>query len=223
MVIQMKRYEKKVNLENRREMIQYLTKHFRYWTMNSWNQSTSYAQNVKVYNLGLSQELEEKLYKMLGVKKYWNMVRSYLIDFAHEHNFLWQADFNGKSNGYLVLYSGNSRRSEYKSRCLQCGQMNYKTVEESGNCRCGKCGGERVNFESPPVQLGIYPGRSIDSDENFKDWEFDELVERVKLVQSFDRLCDRILDSTVDFLNRYDLVERYVTKQVKEIVLVEVT
>lgn len=102
----MKRYEKKVNLENRREMIQYLRKHFRYWTMNSWNQSTSYAQNVKIYNLGLSQELEDKLYKMLGVQEYWDMVRSYLIDFAHEHNFLWQADFNGKSNGYLVLYSG---------------------------------------------------------------------------------------------------------------------
>ena len=77
-----------------------------------------------------------------------------------------------------------------------------------------------MDLQSPPIQLGIYPGRSIDSDENFEDWEFDELVERVKLVQTFDRLCDRILDSTVDFLNRYDLVERYVTKQVKEKFLV---
>ena len=35
----------------REEMISSLEKHFRYFTMNSWNRSTSYARNVKIRSL----------------------------------------------------------------------------------------------------------------------------------------------------------------------------
>lgn len=40
-------YEKAVNTDNRNEMIRFLTGHFRYFTMNSWNGCSSYANNVK--------------------------------------------------------------------------------------------------------------------------------------------------------------------------------
>ena len=42
---------KTVDYTNRNEMIAFLTNHFRYSTMNSWNQMTSYANNVKLHNL----------------------------------------------------------------------------------------------------------------------------------------------------------------------------
>ena len=66
----MKKFIKEVDLRSRKSMIRFLTTHFRYDTMNSWNQSTSYANNVKVYNLGLTKEQEEKLYDIYTHKSW---------------------------------------------------------------------------------------------------------------------------------------------------------
>ena len=67
----MKQFSKEVDLRSRRAMTEFLAKHFRYNTMNSWNQSTSYANNIKVYNLGLNKEQEEKLYAMLDTAEFY--------------------------------------------------------------------------------------------------------------------------------------------------------
>lgn len=47
-------------------MIEFLKNHERYWTMNSWNGSSSYANNVKIYNLGMDHDLEMKAYGLLA-------------------------------------------------------------------------------------------------------------------------------------------------------------
>ena len=44
-------YYKEVDKRYKESMIKYLRKHFRYHTMNSWNKSTSYANNIKLYNI----------------------------------------------------------------------------------------------------------------------------------------------------------------------------
>ena len=136
----MRTFSKNVDMRNRKDMTEFLVKHFRYNTMNSWNQSTSYANNVKVYNLGLTKEQEDKLYAMLETAEFYTYINDMLNEFSIEHNHLWQVGFNGRSNGYLVLYQGFSRLSGYKSFCKECGQRNYKTIEETGNNRCGRCG-----------------------------------------------------------------------------------
>ena len=64
-----KPFSKSVDKRSRDSMIAFLGKHYRYPTANSWNGSTSYANNVKVYNLGLSSEQENKLYSMLDIPK----------------------------------------------------------------------------------------------------------------------------------------------------------
>ena len=64
-------YSKKVDLRSRKEMIDFLTGHFRYNTMNSWNQSTSYAHNVKIHNLGFTREQEQKLYEMIETDEFY--------------------------------------------------------------------------------------------------------------------------------------------------------
>lgn len=136
-----------------------------------------------------------------------------LNEFAIEHNHLWQVGFNGRSSGYLVLYQGFTRLSGYKSVCQKCGQRNYKTVEETGNNRCGRCGAEaRVNYEVMPREVGCYPGRSTDMGENFEDWELYQLRQRVKLVQEFDKLCDDILKMVVELLENYEGEEKIVMK-----------
>lgn len=44
--------------KTKKEMIEFLKNHKRYWTMNSWNGSSSYANNVKIYNLGMDHTLK---------------------------------------------------------------------------------------------------------------------------------------------------------------------
>ena len=60
----MKKFYTPVDLRSRAEMTAYLENHFRYPTMNSWNQATSYACNLKVDRLGLSAGIVEKLLDM---------------------------------------------------------------------------------------------------------------------------------------------------------------
>jgi hypothetical protein len=74
--------------------------------MNSWNQSTSYANNVKVYNLDIPTELKDKA---------WDFVCSEntLWELADDINFCiekfkrdtgYDAGFNGRCDGYVVMY-----------------------------------------------------------------------------------------------------------------------
>ena len=60
----MKRFSVPVDLRSRKEMTDFLQTHFRYDTMNSWNYATSYACNLKIPRLGLSYEIESKLYEL---------------------------------------------------------------------------------------------------------------------------------------------------------------
>ncbi len=107
-------------------MTQYLTTHFRYPTLNSWNRSTSYACNLKITHLGLSPEVVDKLFDMIQTQEFFDAMDECKWEFAAKHNYLWQAGMNGRSGGYLVLYQGEKRPSGYKSHCTNCGQRNYQ-------------------------------------------------------------------------------------------------
>lgn len=147
-------YEKAVNTDNRNEMIQFLTGHFRYFTMNSWNGCSSYANNVKIYNLGLTKEQEDIAYQLLDPDVDTNALNdqiAFLIEQFYEDTG-YTVSYNGRSSGYLVL---------------------YETKRENNKMR-------------------MYPGRSIDQNEDFEDWSDEDLKERVELVCKFDRLCDDI-------------------------------
>lgn len=193
----MKTFSKKVDLRNRKEMVEFLTSHFRYNTANSWNNSTSYAHNVKIYNLGLTEEQKDKLYDMIDTDEFYDEINFIIHDFDEDHNHEWQVGFNGRSGGYLVLYQGDQKELDYKSRCTKCGQLNYTTVEETGAV-CGKCGANaRVNLTRPIMRSFTYPCRGTDMREDFADWDIDSIRERVKLVQEFDKLCDDILAQVV--------------------------
>ena len=63
----MRKFYQSVDLRSRKAMTDFLVHHFRYPTMNSWNGSYSYACNLKIYKLGLDQEIADKLYEMLDI------------------------------------------------------------------------------------------------------------------------------------------------------------
>lgn len=189
----MKTFHKKVDRRSRKAMTEFLRNHFRYYTMNSWNISTSYANNLKIHRLGLTGEQGMKLLDIMECEGAYDNINDMIWEFGSRHDWEWQAGFNGRSGGYLVLYRGGWRPSGHKSYCTACGQGNFTTVEETG-CRCGRCGRDaRIDFAVPPKDIYTMPGQAVDMDEDFGEWDIGNLRERVRLVEEFDLLCDGIV------------------------------
>lgn len=212
-------FSRRVDKRSREDMTAYLSGHFRYDTMNSWNRSTSYACNMKIYNLGLDRETENKLWDLSQVPEFYDRLNELVEDFGRQHNYLWQAGWNGRSGGYLVLYQGGTKPSEYRSYCTHCGQKNYRSVAETGT-RCGVCNEEtRIDYSKPPMQIFSYPGRGVDMDEDFEDWSIYELKQRTELVQEFDRLADDIVAEALYIAREHSVEERIVYVPTKELVL----
>lgn len=212
-------FSRRVDKRSREDMTAYLSGHFRYDTMNSWNRSTSYACNMKIYKLGFDRETENKLWDLSQVPEFYDRLNELVEDFGRQHNYLWQAGWNGRSGGYLVLYQGGTKSSEYRSYCTCCGQKNYRSVAETGT-RCGVCNEEtRIDYIKPPMQIFSYPGRGVDMDEDFKDWSIYELKQRTELVQEFDRLADDIVAEALYIAREHSVEERIVYVPTKELVL----
>lgn len=198
----MKKFFTPVDLRSRAAMTAYLDGHFRYPTMNSWNQATSYACNLKVDHLGLDASVVDKLLDMLETDEFQDAMQELRQDFGRSHNYCWQVGMNGRSGGYLVLYQGYAKPSEYKSFCCRCGQRNYKSVAESGNI-CGRCGKPtRIDYDRPSLQIGVY-GRGTDDAGDFEEWSMAELRDRVHLVQELDQLADQMVALGLDYAKHY--------------------
>ena len=181
----MKSFYQKVDLCSRSEMIQFLLRHFRYDTMHSWNRSTSYACNLKLYQLGLDAATVEKLYDMLDTQEFCAFQQDLRNQFSREHEYRWQAAMNGRSGGYLVLYQGELR-------------SDAKGTEQ---CVC-------------------YPGLGTDQGEDFEDWTTSEIRRRVRLVQSFDKLADALVQQAVQMTKQYAVgEEEFFVPQVRKVLV----
>lgn len=99
----------RTNEMTREQQVEYLTEHFRYWTANSWNKSTSYARNIKLYKLPIPPELRDRAYEMLEFQEAFYEIRELIRDFEKEHRG-YGAGTNGRSSGYMVLYRVDSMR-----------------------------------------------------------------------------------------------------------------
>lgn len=212
-------FESKVDMRSRKAMTNFLLNHFRYYTMNSWNRSSSYANDMKIHHLDVTGEIKEKLYDMLDVENYDLKANcdDLITDFERETGYT--AGWNGRSGGYLVMYDFKLEPTGHKSYCIRCSQKNFTSVTEN-NRRCGVCGyNTRVNCKKPPMRKVVYAGKSIDAfnEDDFAEYDMAWLRERVKLVQRFDKLCSDIIAEAVYFAENYEIVdEEYtVTKTIK--------
>jgi len=202
-------FYKEVDKRYRQALTAFLKKHFRYDTMNSWNRSTSYANNIKLYNIDKPVEInDDTCWEMLEITQWQEKLSDLLEDFGRVHNWLWQAGINGRSGGYVVLYRGGIKPSGYKSYCTHCGQKNYQDVPEGEIGICGRCDAKaRVNFKQTHMQVFSWPGKDVDMHENFEGWTLSELRERVDLVQEFDSLCDSIVSGYIELCKNYSITE----------------
>ena len=93
-------YYKKVDYNSNKECFEFLTNHFEYDTMNSWNGLRSIAHNVKLYNLPVNYE---DAVRALEEDEYFQINQT-IKDWEEEHPGT-EVGFNGRSGGYLVLRS----------------------------------------------------------------------------------------------------------------------
>ncbi|MCK4887396.1 MAG: hypothetical protein KAS96_08415, partial [Planctomycetes bacterium] len=202
-------FYKEINKRYREAMTAFLKKHFRYNTMNNWNRSTSYANNIKLHNVDKPGGVDnDTWWDMLWITEWQEKLSDLLEDFGREHEWQWQAGINGRSGGYVVLYGGGIKPSGYKSYCTHCGQKNYQDVPEGQTGICGRCDAKtRVNFKQTQMQVFTWPGKDVDMYENFEDWTLSEIRERVELVQEFDRLCNAIVVEYIDICTNYRITE----------------
>ena len=216
-------FSKAVDLRSRKSMTDYLRSHFRYNTMNSWNRSQSYACNLKIDRLGLTCEMIDKLYDMMETQEFFDIQEKMLDEFSADHEYRWQAHMNGRSGGYLVLYQGELIPSKYQSFCTVCGQRNYTSVRDTGNI-CGRCQKPaRKDYTSPPMQIVTYPGKGLDEEDDYETWELYELRDRVRLVQEFDRLADRMVKTAVNLAQNWTVEEEEILVPQTQKILVPIT
>jgi hypothetical protein len=177
--------------------------------MNSWNRSTSYANNIKLHNIDKPDDVDsDTWWGLLSISEWQNQLSDLLEDFNKKYEYQWQAGINGRSGGYVVLYKGGIKPSGYKSYCTHCGQKNYEAVPEGQIGICGRCDAKaRVNFKQTHMQVFTLPGKSTDEHEDFAECTLSEIRERVELVQDFDRLCDTIADEYVWLCKNYRIAE----------------
>ena len=156
-------YYKDVNYNSNKECFEFLSNHFTYDTMNSWNRLRSIAHNVKVYNLPVNYE---DAMQALEEDNYFSINQT-IRDWEDDHPG-YKVGFNGRSGGYLVLYNNRN----------------------NGHCFDG----------DDCTPCAYYP-------DDYEGWKNDvqetwgslkayhpTLVDQVKLVQEFDKLCDDLVD-----------------------------
>ena len=101
-------YKKGIDITNAKQMFKFLRGHYMYDTMNSWNGLKSIANNVKIYNLNLDGDAWNAL-RYLEDDNYLN-INMMIEDWEAEHPD-YTVGFNGRSGGYLVLYSKHNNRN----------------------------------------------------------------------------------------------------------------
>lgn len=120
-------FQNKVDRRSRSAMVDFLKGHFRYDTMSSWNNLTSYACNIKFNRIGLTSEQLDKAFEMLDTD-FWDDIRSPIDDFTNHEGHRHTIVANGRSGGYLVLCEATLKPTLHLSHCGCCGQRNFKKV-----------------------------------------------------------------------------------------------
>jgi len=161
---------------------------------------------MKIHKLNLDTETQDKLYELIKCDDFYDPINDLIRDFGETHNWLWQAGFNGKSGGYLVLYQGKKIPSGYKSYCPSCFQRNWTSVSEN-NGKCGKCGNDRKDYITTHMTIHSFIGRGTDDYEDFLNWEISQLRDRVNLLQSFAKLADSIVTEALYLAREYKVIE----------------
>lgn len=152
-------FYKKVDKQSNKEMFNFLHNHFEYDTLNSWNRLHSIANNVKLYNLPVDysdalEALKEDDYCSINA----------CIEEFNENHPGYKVGFNGRSGGYLVLYSN---------------KHNGHALDSYSPCQYNTYDDWKTDVKEAYGSLKAYEST---------------LKADVELVQDFDTLCDELVE-----------------------------
>lgn len=100
-----------VDISNTKSMWEFLHNHFTYSTVNSWNRLSSIANNVKLQKLNLDGDWTNVIKYLTDVGDcggLQDIIDGELRAFDEKYYPNYRVGFNGRSNGYLVLYNGDN-------------------------------------------------------------------------------------------------------------------
>ncbi len=166
-----------VDICSPKSMFEFINNHFTYDTLNSWNRLKSIANNVKLYNLELDGDwgtVLDYLYDKEDIGDLQYQISEMIYDWEHEHPG-YSLGFNGRSNGYLVIYNHDRQN----------GTINFRNILPD----------DLVGFdtyEEFKESIKDYYGWTM------KDM-IPELREYTKLIRDFDKLCDDLRELVNDY------------------------
>jgi len=203
---------------SRKTMVDFLTSHFRYNTMNSWNQSTSYAANVKIHKW-VPCQFADISYNLLETEGAYEEIREIMADWDREQDWIYQVGFNGRSSGYIVMYLGG-----YEIQTLYPFQSTDPDTKQDYSDAFGwvthadaKARG-LVNFKHR--RIFTRPGQSIDQGDDFSEWTLDSIRSRYALVRSFDKMVERCKRSWLDLCKNYTVgTEEYQVTKTRKVLI----
>ncbi len=179
------------------EKYQFIKNHFQYFTMNSWNQTKSIANNVKIYNLGLTSEQQNGFFEIMDIDP--DFISYNLEFYIEEFQKISGVDifFNGRSAGYIVLDLEKTDREEIE---IITNYNTYKEYKKESNEFSGGC-----FYQYLPANYS----------------RKDDIEKLYIQIKAFDKFCDILRNELIYILNNYSVsehVETY-TKLEKDIIL----
>lgn len=115
---------KKEVKKTKKEMTEFLTGHFLY--------ERSFANNVKIRNLQLSEKQRGQAFELMEVDGFISRISGNEIEEFTEDHVGYGLSFTGRSGGYLCLTEVYFEGTGYRSWCRSCRQRNYCSVLDVG-------------------------------------------------------------------------------------------
>ena len=135
--------------------------------MNSWNNATAPAYNLKVHKV-IDSKLQNKVFELMDCEGFYDEINSMIHEFDRKYKNTWQAGFNGRSGGYLVLYRGGQdvkrytkedfkKNNNYNGRVYISDRHGWKSLEEA----------KKAGLIDRDIITRVYtqPGKSIEESE----------------------------------------------------------
>lgn len=98
----------KTKPRKKREMIEFLSNHERYYTIDLSHLNTTYARCVHPTDMGFPDEATlEKAYDFLDIPEITVLVTEEFQDFASRWNSFWTIEFNRRNKNYIILLNSD--------------------------------------------------------------------------------------------------------------------
>lgn len=185
-------YKTGVDICSAKSMFNFINEHFRYDTMNSWNRLKSIANNVKLYNLGLDGDWCVASNYLWDEQDCGNLqfeIHERILDWEHDHPG-YTLGFNGRSDGYLVIYNKDLE-----------GRVNFRSILPDH-----LEGFDTYEEWKESIKEPWYGSR--DTVGNY----ISELREYTELIRSFDKFCDELRE----LVNEYSKMDYEADKKAFE-------